>query len=92
MAEELKFKVTKWQPGIIETNLDDVEKAVNESLKKYKGLVIQESDIPDMKKTRASMNSLSTEINKWRIQKEKEFMAPCRTAYRNPKEDRKTSK
>lgn len=76
MAEELKFKVTKWQPGIIETNLDDVEKAVNESLKKYKGLVIQESDIPDMKKAKANMNSLSTEINKWRIQKEKEFMEP----------------
>lgn len=72
----MTLTVTKWQPGIIETNLDDVEKAVNESLKKYKGLVIQESDIPDIKKTRASMNSLSTEINKWRIQKEKEFMAP----------------
>lgn len=71
-----ELQTTKFELGSIETNLDDVEAAVTASLKKYQGLQIQESDLTDAKKMRSDLNGLATSINTWRLEKEREFMAP----------------
>lgn len=71
-----ELQTTRFELGSIETNLDEVELAVTASLKKYQGLQIQESDLADAKKMRSDLNGLATSINTWRIEKEREFMAP----------------
>ncbi len=76
MAEAVQFQVTKWQVGAVETNLDDVEKAVSAALEKYRGYVVTADGVSDAKETRAQMNNLSKNINSWRLEKEREFMAP----------------
>lgn len=49
---------------------------MNKSLQKYKGLQIQEADLPEAKQQRADLNALAKNINGWRLHKEREWMAP----------------
>lgn len=76
MSELIEFKVTEFELGKIQTNLDDIEALVDESLKKYTGLIVTEDQIADAKKMRANLNRVGKAANDWRIAKEKEFNEP----------------
>ena len=73
---DLQLKTTKFELGVIETNLTELEKIVDESLEKYRGLVVSEDQIGEAKKTRSDLNALKKTANDWRIRKEKEFNEP----------------
>ena len=73
---DLQLKTTKFELGVIETNLAELEKIVDESLEKYRGLVVTEDAIGEAKKTRSDLNALKKTANDWRIRKEKEFNEP----------------
>lgn len=73
---DLQLKTTKFELGVIETNLTELEKIVDESLEKYRGLVVTEDAIGEAKKTRSDLNALKKTANDWRIKKEKEFNEP----------------
>ena len=73
---DLQLKTTKFELGVIETNLTELEKIVDESLEKYRGLVVTEDAIGEAKKTRSDLNALKKTANDWRIRKEKEFNEP----------------
>lgn len=73
---DLQLKTTKFELGVIETNLTELEKIVDESLEKYRGLVVSEDQIGEAKKTRSDLNALKKTANDWRIRKEREFNEP----------------
>ena len=73
---DLQLRTTKFELGVIETNLTELEKIVDESLEKYRGLVVTEDAIGEAKKTRSDLNALKKTANDWRIRKEKEFNEP----------------
>ena len=73
---DLQLKTTKFELGVIETNLTELEKIVDESLEKYRGLGVTEDAIGEAKKTRSDLNALKKTANDWRIKKEKEFNEP----------------
>ena len=76
MSEIIEFKVTEFELGKIQTNLDEIEALVDQSLKKYQGLVVTADQIADAKKMRADLNRVGKQANDWRIAKEKEFNEP----------------
>ena len=73
---DLELKITRFELGVIETNLTELEKIVDESLEKYRGLVFTDDQIGEAKKTRFDLNALKKTANDWRIRKEKEFNEP----------------
>ena len=73
---DLELKITRFELGVIETNLTELEQIVDKSLEKYRGLVVTEDQIPEAKKTRSDLNALKKTANDWRIRKEKEFNEP----------------
>ena len=73
---DLELKITRFELGVIETNLAELEKIVDESLEKYRGLVFTDDQIGEAKKTRSDLNALKKTANDWRIRKEKEFNEP----------------
>ena len=73
---DLQLRTTKFELGVIETNLTELEKIVDDSLEKYRGLVVTEDAIGEAKKTRSDLNALKKTANDWRIRKEKDFNEP----------------
>lgn len=71
-----QLEVRKFELGTIETNLNELEAYVNESLTKYKGLVYTDDQIKDAKVDRRNLNNLGKAINDWRIRQEREFNEP----------------
>lgn len=71
-----QLEVKKFELGVIETNLNELEAYVNESLKKYHGLVYTDDQIKDAKTDRRNLNNLGKAINDWRIRQEREFNEP----------------
>lgn len=71
-----ELQIQKFELGTIETNLNELEIYVKESLKKYQNLTYTDDQIREAKVDRKNLNSLSKKINSWRIEKEKEFMEP----------------
>ena len=60
-------------------DLTEVKKQVNEITTKYKGLIIEEDDIQDMKKDIAKLNTLSKEIDSKRKNVIKEIKKPLKS-------------
>lgn len=71
-----QLEVKKFELGVIETNLNELEAYVDESLAKYQGLVYTDDQIKDAKTDRKNLNKLSEAINDWRIRQEREFNEP----------------
>lgn len=71
-----QLEVKKFELGVIETNLNELEAYVNESLAKYQGLVYTDDQIKDAKTDRRNLNNLGKAINDWRIRQEREFNEP----------------
>lgn len=71
-----QLEVKKFELGVIETNLNELEAYVDESLAKYQGLVYTDDQIKDAKTDRKNLNKLSEAINNWRIRQEREFNEP----------------
>lgn len=71
-----QLEVKKFELGVIETNLNDLEAYVNENLAKYQGLVYTDDQIKDAKTDRRNLNNLGKAINDWRIRQEREFNEP----------------
>ena len=71
-----QLEVKKFELGVIETNLNELEAYVNENLAKYQGLVYTDEQIKDAKTDRKNLNKLSEAINDWRIRQEREFNEP----------------
>jgi hypothetical protein len=71
-----QLEVKKFELGVIETNLNELEAYVNESLQKYHGLVYTDDQIKDAKTDRRNLNNLGKAINDWRIRQEREFNEP----------------
>ena len=70
------LQITKFELGVVETNLTELEKVVDGALEKYRGIVFTEDQINEAKDTRKNLNNLSKAVNKWRIDKEREFNEP----------------
>ncbi len=71
-----QLEVKKFERGVIETNLNELEAYVNENLAKYQGLVYTDDQIKDAKTDRRNLNNLGKAINDWRIRQEREFNEP----------------
>ena len=71
-----QLEVKKFELGVIETNLNELEAYVNENLAKYQGLVYTDDQIKDAKTDRRNLNNLGKAINDWRIRQEREFNEP----------------
>ena len=62
--------------GAIEANFDALKASIERIVKDYTGLVIVESYVPQAKKDRAYLNSLSTSLNQRRKDVKARYMAP----------------
>lgn len=71
-----QLEVKKFELGVIETNLNELEAYVNENLAKYQGTVYTDEQIKDAKTDRKNLNKLGKAINDWRIRQEREFNEP----------------
>jgi len=72
---ELILQVNQ-QIGLIGTNFEEINKALDSHLEKYQGLVISESEIKDAKEIRAYLNRLKCQIDDRRKQVKAEFCKP----------------
>ena len=75
MANELELRIEQ-KVGILNWNFEELTKAVDAQLEKYRDLVITEDQIKDAKDMRAKLNNLSKAIEDRRKDAKKEFCKP----------------
>lgn len=68
--------IVKVEGRDIKANFDEYNAWLDEALKPYRGLVVQDEQIPDCKKIRAELNKAEKAINSRKIEIKKEFMKP----------------
>lgn len=71
----VKNESTK-QIAPIEWNKDDVMKWVSELVEPFNNQIFTDQTIPEAKEARAKLNNLSKQLNGWRIEQTKEYLAP----------------
>src|SRR5690625_841747 len=71
-----ELQVIKAKPAVIEFNHEQMEKELDESLKKYKGLVLSEDNITEGRRTLAELRKGKKAINRFRIDTKRELMQP----------------
>lgn len=71
----VKNESTK-QLAPIEWNKDDVMKWVSELVEPFNNQIFTDQTIPEAKEARAKLNNLSKQLNGWRIEQTKEYLAP----------------
>ena len=62
--------------GVLNWNFAELNRAVEDGLKKYKNLVITEEQIDDARKMRADLNNVKKLLDRRRIDAGKEFCQP----------------
>lgn len=68
--------IVKVEGRDIKANFDEYNAWLDEALKPYRGLVVQDDQVPDCKKIRAELNKAEKAINARKIEIKKEFMKP----------------
>lgn len=68
--------ITRQKEGVIEFNFEDLKRELTIAIEPYTSLVITEDMILEMKKVKAKLNTLQTQINKKRLEEERQFMIP----------------
>lgn len=75
MPKELTIK-PKYSPGIVEMDFDGLEKQCTEMVGKYASLVIDESQVKEVKKDLAMLRKKKKEVNDQKIAVKKDYMKP----------------
>ena len=75
MALELNLEPIQ-APSEIRFNYEELKNQLASMAAEYKGLVFTESQLPEAKKDRASLNKMKKALNDARIQTQREYMAP----------------
>jgi septal ring factor EnvC (AmiA/AmiB activator) len=75
MALELNLEPIQ-APSEIRFNYEELKTQLASMAAEYKGLVFTESQLPEAKKDRASLNKMKKALNDARIQTQREYMAP----------------
>lgn len=73
---EIQVKTLKVEPVVIEFNKADIEKELDESLKKYKDLVFSEDNATELRKTIAELRKGKKAVDRYRIDTSKELKEP----------------
>ena len=68
-ANEQQIKPIRW-------NKDVIEEKVKALLEPFKNQLFTDQTIPEAKEARAKLNSLSKQLNAWRIEQTRDFLAP----------------
>lgn len=68
--------IVKVEGRNIQANFDEYNAWLDEALKPYRGLVVQDEQIADCKKIRAELNKAEKAINSRKIEIKKEFLKP----------------
>lgn len=68
--------IVKVEGRDIKANFDEYNAWLDEALKPYRGLVVQDEQVPDCKKIRAELNKAEKAINARKVEIKKEFMKP----------------
>jgi len=71
-----ELKVISITNGIIETNFEEFHAGLKKAVEDYKGLVVTEDNLKDMKGTRKELTAGVKIINKERIKNKKLYLAP----------------
>jgi hypothetical protein len=77
-----ELKVISTKAGIIETNFDEFHATLKLAIQDYKGLVVTEENLKEMKQTRLELTKAIKIIDDERKVQKKEFIIPL-TAYEN---------
>lgn len=72
----LNLEVTKKNIGEISINFDELKKELEQSLFKYKDILVTEENLASAKKDKAMLNKVSKAINDRKIELKREFLAP----------------
>ncbi len=75
---ELQVKTIEIEPAVIKFNYEDIEKELENSLKKYKGLVFSEGNETDLRKTIAELRKGKNAVDRYRIDTKKELNLPIK--------------
>lgn len=68
--------IVKVEGRDIQANFDEYNAWLDEALKPYRGLVVQDDQVPDCKRIRAELNKAEKAINSRKIEIKKEFLKP----------------
>ena len=68
-ANEQQIKPIQW-------NKDVIEEKVKALLEPFKNQLFTDQTIPEAKEARAKLNGLSKQLNAWRIEQTRDFLAP----------------
>lgn len=75
MKNELELRIDQ-QVGLLNWNFDELNRQLDEQLKKYQGLQFSDAEMAEAKKTKAMLNHIAKEINDRKISVKKQFCAP----------------
>ena len=75
MKNELELRIDQ-QVGLLNWNFDELNRQLDEQLKKYQGLQFSDAEMAKAKKTKAMLNHIAKEINDRKISVKKQFCAP----------------
>ncbi len=78
MANELQVKTIKFEPAVIEFNHEEIEKELNEMLKKYKGLTFTEKEAKECRNTLTELRKVKNSIEQYRIKTKKQLNEPIK--------------
>jgi hypothetical protein len=74
---ETGLVITQMQPGLdIEANFEALQKGIAKLIECYQGAVITREYVPQAKRDRAYLNSLSKSLNQRRLDVKQQYMAP----------------
>lgn len=73
-----ELRIEKEQLPVIEINYEDVKKSLEETMDKYKGIVVTEGGLQDCKATQKKLAGLRNNIDKYRKDKKKVMEAPIK--------------
>ncbi|MEI3596883.1 MULTISPECIES: DUF1351 domain-containing protein [unclassified Oceanobacillus] len=78
MATELEVKTVKFEPAIIEFNYEEIEKQLEENLKKYEGLTFTEKEAKECNKVIADLRKGKRLVDQYRVKTKKQLTEPIK--------------
>src|SRR5690625_530926 len=78
MTNELQVKTTKFEPAVIEFNYEEIEKQLDENLKKYQGLTFRNKEAVECNRVVAELRKGKTMIDQYRIKTKRQLNEPVK--------------
>lgn len=78
MANELQVKTVDFEPAVIEFNYEEVEKELNDLLKKYEGLVFTEKEAKECRNTLTELRKVKNSIETYRKKTKSQLNEPVK--------------